>query len=78
VACFVKQLGASPFEREPSAWPGGYPGKNHYLELMGDGFGNYRVYGLRDPKGGDPSEWPEDLRVRELPAIAAAVGGPPP
>ena len=22
---------------------------------------------LRDPKGGDPSEWPEDLRVRELP-----------
>src|SRR5690606_9507585 len=23
--------------------------------------------GLRDPKGGDPSEWPEDLRVRETP-----------
>ena len=22
---------------------------------------------LRDPKGGDPSEWPEDLRVREWP-----------
>ena len=22
---------------------------------------------LRDPKGGDPSEWPEDLRVREMP-----------
>ena len=22
---------------------------------------------LRDPKGGDPSEWPEDLRVREFP-----------
>ena len=24
---------------------------------------------LRDPKGGDPSEWPEDLRVREFPEI---------
>lgn len=22
---------------------------------------------LRDPKGGDPSEWPEDLRVRQWP-----------
>ena len=22
---------------------------------------------LRDRKGGDPSEWPEDLRVREFP-----------
>lgn len=25
---------------------------------------------LRDRKGGDPSEWPEDLRVRELPFVA--------
>lgn len=24
---------------------------------------------IRDPKGGDPSEWPEDLRVREFPEI---------
>lgn len=24
---------------------------------------------LRDPKGGDPSEWPEDLRVREFPKV---------
>lgn len=29
---------------------------------------------LRDRKGGDPSEWPDDLRVRELP-WAAKVGG---
>lgn len=27
---------------------------------------------LGDPKGGDPSEWPEDLRVREFPATATA------
>lgn len=25
------------------------------------------VWMLRDKKGGDMSEWPEDLRVRELP-----------
>jgi hypothetical protein len=24
--------------------------------------------GLRDKKGGDMSEWPEDLRVRQFPA----------
>ncbi len=23
--------------------------------------------GLADRKGGDPDEWPEDLRVREMP-----------
>jgi protein gp37 len=28
-----------------------------------------RRLALRDPHGGDPSEWPEDLRVREFPAI---------
>ena len=27
-------------------------------------FGNWM---LRDHKGGDPAEWPEDLRVREYP-----------
>lgn len=25
--------------------------------------------GLRDSKGGDPDEWPEDLRVRQFPAL---------
>lgn len=26
---------------------------------------------LRDRKGGDPAEWPQDLRVREFPEAAA-------
>jgi protein gp37 len=49
-ACYVKQLGARPFD-------GASPLK------------------LKDRKGGDMEEWPEDLRVREYPAgrIAAAV-----
>lgn len=44
-ACFVKQLGAKPVNREGVAHP------------------------LKDPKGGDMAEWPEDLRVREFPGL---------
>jgi protein gp37 len=52
-ACFVKQLGAQPIEFwETEPWE---PNANGPLVL-------------RDRKGGDPSEWPADLRVRELPA----------
>lgn len=29
------------------------------------------TYAIRDPKGGDPAEWPADLRVREFPQVAA-------
>lgn len=37
-----------------------------------DGSGYSRLP-LKDKKGGDMSEWPADLRVREMPAIAAEV-----
>lgn len=56
---FVKQLGSKPFERA---------GDCGHRRLPDDAEG--RRYGfpdMRDPKGGDPSEWPEDLRVREFP-----------
>lgn len=33
------------------------------------------IGGIKDKKGGDPSEWPEDLRVRELPTNAKADRG---
>lgn len=54
VPVFVKQLGARPYDD----WT---------LEgaFMLDGVVNGR---LRDRKGGDPDEWPADLRVREFPA----------
>lgn len=75
VAAFVKQLGARVFDRafkkrqpgattlglnDATAWPqcGG-------LELHDDGC-TFPM--LADPKGGDPAEWPEDLRVREFPS----------
>lgn len=70
VACFVKQLGARPV--------GDYFGPDHAGHpLRGDLRGNYIAGGLRDNaapirdrKGGNPAEWPEDLHVREFPGGA--------
>jgi protein gp37 len=52
VPVFVKQLGAQPWAPEA-------------LQRKSEGTSPLR---LKDKKGGDPSEWPEELRVRELPA----------
>lgn len=71
VACFAKQLGANfGWEQSPPptiTYPGGVkkptpppPGCN--WETPG-----WHRLKLRDPKGGDMAEWPEDLRVREFP-----------
>ncbi len=62
-ACFVKQFGARPYDsllawlmldrrREPP------PAEAADLARMR----------LKDPKGGDPSEWPRNLQVREFPS----------
>lgn len=66
VACFVKQLGARPETTlaSRSEWPG-HRDKCHQFEDAGETSGCYMR--LTDPKGGDPDEWPADLRVRELP-----------
>lgn len=70
VACFVKQLGA-----EPGIWEDGsmytrscgfWPARSDYAD------DNAFILRLRDRKGGDPDEWPEDLRVREMPAGKAS------
>jgi protein gp37 len=85
VACFVKQLGAVPvIEPVPATlrgpavlqaelaicarWPDGtrFGGWSGLPALNG------RVAHLRDRKGGDMSEWPADLRVREFPSAAVA------
>ena len=61
VPCFVKQLGSSPvglrFEMDEQGRPFCVEGNNFR--------GRARPL---DPKGGDPAEWPEDLRVREVPS----------
>lgn len=62
VACFVKQLGANPFDVEPL----------HYTDKR-DADGGPIVDGgpfpirLKHRAGGDMAEWPEDLRVRQTP-----------
>jgi protein gp37 len=60
-ACFVKQLGAQPYEERVLYGTGPWgPAKEDVEE---------RALKLRDRKGGDPAEWPEDLRVREFPRV---------
>lgn len=62
VPCFVKQLGSRPYmdgsDGERFDWPCGFTvsGGKTWLNLV-------------DRKGGDPAEWPEDLRVREFPNV---------
>jgi protein gp37 len=51
VPCFVKQLGSKP----------------QYVNDAPDAIITSFVYGQSDPKGGNPDEWPADLRVREFP-----------
>lgn len=63
VACFVKQLGAVPIDTDYRHW-------GHRMRI-GDGNAEYNKYirvTLKNKKGGDMSEWPADLRVREFPA----------
>ena len=52
VACFVKQLGARPFDG---------------LNEDGSPSTETIRFALSDRKGGDPAGWPPDLRVREYP-----------
>lgn len=52
VPVFVKQLGAKPTFNAIADRP---PGDGVYCRMM------------RHSKGGDPAEWPEDLRVRQFP-----------
>lgn len=49
---------------------GGRSGRG--IHYGGDGEGRYHITGLRDRQGGDPEEWPAELRVREWPSFAKA------
>lgn len=54
VPCFVKQLGARPVD-----WGETIPGIDGVKPMS-----------LKSRKGGNPAEWPEPLRVREMPGVA--------
>lgn len=59
-APFVKQMGVRPFE-SGIAWQSVHGRDDEYLQPA------KRDLKLVDSHGGDPAEWPEDLRVREFP-----------
>lgn len=58
---FVKQFGARPFSVDDRITY-----KNNPVST-GQGFSRF----LNDAKGGDMAEWPDDLRIREFPKVAA-------
>lgn len=62
VPVFVKQLGARP---RRSCGCEAIEDRGH----CPDCFDGTQPWVLRHPKGGDPLEWPEDLRIREWPSL---------
>jgi protein gp37 len=58
VPCFVKQMGSRPVTPDLTHW-------RSPATLLPDASG-YALR-LRDSHGGDPDEWPAELRVREFP-----------
>lgn len=73
VPCFVKQLGTTVemgFDEWNEVTDGGTSGSDRFVITDGeDGTGHWKP---NHPKGGDPAEWPEGLRVRQVPG---GVGG---
>ncbi len=70
VACFVKQLGSRLIGDE-SEFP-----KDITKFYTGGVTQSFPSFALNHPKGGDMSEWPEDLRVREFPGAAREYARP--
>lgn len=63
VPCYVKQLGARPYlarEAPRHIWPAGTVYKDDPDDWR-------HWYDLRHPKGGDPMEWPKQLREQKFP-----------
>ena len=61
VACFVKQLGANPYaDPQPTGNFRTHNGKRQFEVKV-------TPIALKSRKGGDPAEWPADLRVRQFP-----------
>lgn len=62
-AFFMKQVGAHAHDTHADGRP------ICRAKTSCTGFGDWnRTLAFQEPKGGDPAEWPEDLRVREFPA----------
>lgn len=68
VTCFVKQLGAKPYN-----WDALQPtGRFRTDPTTGKRQMEVVARKLKNKKGGDPNEWPEDLRIRQFPEVSNA------
>lgn len=68
VPVFVKQLGARPMDGSPlPVDPAAEPWQQELLNACNQNNKDRALERIRDPKGGDWTEWPADLRVREFP-----------
>jgi hypothetical protein len=67
-ACFVKQLGANPFLHVARSHHEERPGLKIHIEQLEI----ETSFRLKDSKGGDWSEWPQDLRIRKYPEVPDA------
>lgn len=71
VPVFVKQLGAKPYTCiGHECAPACNCGRRHDCRGNADDDWCHHIK-IAHPKGGDPAEWPEDLRVREWPELTA-------
>ena len=62
---FVKQLGARPYQVDPSPEPD--CNCREFACPHRNGFPPLSWLKLKSRKGNNPAEWPEDLRIREMP-----------
>lgn len=79
IPAFCKQLGANLRGYDEQCWRCGHHDWGCFDQVPGTGprYKNCNVCGAnstrcRDPKGGDPSEWPEELFVRQFPGVPHA------
>jgi len=71
VTCFVKQLGAVVVSEQRTMPKDMASGPVKAADTAPNGEVWAWRAGLAHKKGADPSEWPEDLRVREFPSVEA-------
>jgi len=62
---FIKQVGAVPIPEHPADMVG----RQIWMWRSRTTLAQRLALNLRDRKGGDPAQWPADLRMRELPAV---------
>jgi protein gp37 len=66
VPFFPKQLGTKAYAERNESWCNAHPNNMHLVRATHDGLYDVSL-NLKDRKGADMSEWPTDLRMRELP-----------